>query len=32
MPRTLRRYRSAWDLAVCALPSLAPSIAQMTVA
>lgn len=31
-PRTLRRCRSAWALAVCALPSPAPSIAQTTAA
>lgn len=31
-PRTLRLYRSAWGLAVCELPSLGPSIVQMTVA
>lgn len=32
MLRTLHHYRSAWGLAVCVLPSPAPSIAQMTVA
>lgn len=31
-PRTLHLYRSAWGLAVCAPPSLGPSIVQMTVA
>lgn len=32
MPRTPHHYRSAWGLAVCVLPSLVPSIVQMTVA